>query len=115
MDLLAPTGVMSTLTQIRRVEVNTTVLTKLLPLWRLIIWALAVFVLLIAAAVVRLDVQRLQMDFDRNDRLSREAVLTNERLRMEIDVRKRLGVVQGYAESAELVHLPALVVEERVK
>ena len=115
MDLLAQTGVMSTLTQIRDVEVNGSVFAKLLPLWRLIIWALAVFVLLIAAAVVRMDVQRLQMDFDRNDRLSREATLTNERLRMELDVRKRLGAVQGYADSAELVHLPAHVIVESGK
>ena len=112
MELLSQVGVVSTLTQFKRVEVNPSVLAKLLPLWRLVIWAMAVFVLLLAAAVIRLDVQRLQMDFDRNDRLQREAEVTHERLLLELDVRKRLGAVQHYASSAELVHLPSSVIQE---
>ena len=113
MELLSQVGVVSTLTQFKRVEVNPSVLAKLMPLWRMVIWAMAVFVLLVAAAVIRLDVQRLQMDFDRNDRLQREAEVTHERLLLELDVRKRLGAVQQYASSAELVHLPSSVVEEK--
>jgi len=115
MDLLTQAGVMSTLTQFKRVEVNASVFSKLLPLWRAVIWGLAVFILLVAAAVIRLDVQRLQIDFDRNDRLRSEAVVTQERLLLELDVRKRLGAVQGYAESANLVQLPTAIVSEKNK
>ena len=95
----------STLTQITNVEVNTSVLEKLMPLWRVVIWGLAFFGLVVFAVVVRLDVQRLQMDFDRNDRMRRDAMVTHERLQMEMDVRKRLGAVQGYSTAAELTHV----------
>lgn len=112
MDLLTQAGVISTLTQFKRVEVNPSVLEKLLPLWRVIIWCLAVFILAVSAVVVRSDVQRLQMDFDRNDRMRRHAVVTQQRLHMELDVRKRLGAVQGYASLAEFNHLATTLVLE---
>jgi Na+-transporting NADH:ubiquinone oxidoreductase subunit NqrC len=112
MDLLTHAGVISTLTQIKRVEVNPSVLSRLLPLWRVLIWALAVFVLLVGAAVVRLDVQRLQMDFDRNDRMRHAAQITHERLGLELEVRRRLGAVQAYSNAASLVHVPTSVVGE---
>ena len=110
MDLLTQASMISTLTQITNVEVNTSVIEKLMPLWRIVIWALAFFGLVVFAVVVRLDVQRLQMDFDRNDRMRRDAMVTHERLQMEMDVRKRLGALQGYSAAAELTHVSTQVI-----
>jgi len=109
MDLLTQASMISTLTQFKKVEVNTTVLEKLMPLWRVVLWGVALFALLVMAAAVRLDVQRLQMDFDRNDRMRGDAMVTHERLQMELDVRKRLGAVQGYSSAAELTHVSTQV------
>lgn len=105
MDLLTQASMISTLTQFKNVEVNTSVLEKLMPLWRAVLWGVAFFALMVIAAGVRLDVQRTQMDFDRNDRMRRDAMVTHERLQMELDVRKRLGAVQGYSTAAELTHV----------
>jgi hypothetical protein len=112
MEFLSSVGVMSTLTQFRVADGKPSVWSKIVPLWRVLIWALAVFFLLVTTAVIRLDVQRLQMDFDRNDRMRNHALITQERLLLELDVRKRLGAIQGYASAAELVHVPTTVVRE---
>lgn len=72
---------------------------RLLPLWRHVVWLVALFVVLAVAVVIRIDVQRLEMDLDRNDRAHRTAQVLNERLTMELDARRRLQAVEGMATS----------------
>ena len=84
---------------------------RLLPLWRYAIWVAALFVLLAVAVAVRLDVQRLQMDLDRNDRVLRNATVLHERLNLEMNSRKRLMVVEAYAAQRGLEAAPIVLVE----
>ena len=72
---------------------------RLLPLWRHAVWLTALFAVLAAAVVIRLDVQRLQMDLDRNDRAQSSAVVLHERLALELDARSRLQALEGHAVS----------------
>lgn len=83
---------------------------RLLPLWRHVVWLLALFAVLAAAVVVRLDVQRLQMDLDRNDRAQAATAVMQQRLQLELDARRRLIAVEGYAATidAEPVHATVL-------
>lgn len=75
---------------------------RLFPLWRHAVWLLALFAVSAAAVAVRLDVQQLRKDLDRNTRLERQAAVLNERLRLEIDARRRAVAVEGVAHRLEL-------------
>ena len=70
---------------------------RLLPLWRHLVWLTALFVVLAAWVQVRLDVQQLRGDLDRNTRMTREARITNDRLRLEMDARRRASAVEEVA------------------
>jgi len=72
-------------------------LSRLLPLWRHAVWLVILFVVLAVSVIIRLDVQRLEMDLDRNDRAQRAAQVLNERLTLELDSRRRLQAVEGMA------------------
>ena len=47
--------------------------------------------------VVRLDVQQLRKDINRNARAQREAQLLNDRLRLEFDARSRAVAMEAVA------------------
>lgn len=70
---------------------------RLLPLWRHAVWLSALFVVLAAWVQVRLDVQQLRTDLDRNTRMTREARISNDRLRLEMDARRRASAVEAVA------------------
>jgi hypothetical protein len=72
-------------------------LSRLLPLWRHVVWLVALFVVLAAWAQVRLEVQQLRTDLDRNSRHAREARILNDRLRLEMDARRRAVNVEAMA------------------
>ena len=86
---------------------------RLLPLWRHVVWLVALFIVLAVSVTIRLDVQRLQMDLDRNDRAQRAALVLHERLQLELDARHRLQAVEGMAEQlgatpdAEVILVPS--------
>ena len=70
---------------------------RVLPLWRHAVWLAALFVVLAAWVQVRLDVQQLRTDLDRNSRHTREARILNDRLRLEMDARRRAVNVEAMA------------------
>jgi hypothetical protein len=70
---------------------------RLAPLWRHAAWLAAMFVVILMAIAVRLDVQQLHQDLDRNTRLQREARVLNERLRLELDARRRSVALEALA------------------
>ena len=72
-------------------------LSRLLPLWRHLVWLAILFIVLAVGVVIRLGVQRLEMDLDRNDRAQRAAQVLNERLTLELDARRRLQALEGMA------------------
>lgn len=80
----------------------TQLLRRTLPLWRYGVWATAMFVVLAAAASVRLEVQQLRKDLDRNARVTREARILNDRLRLEIDARRRAVAMEAVAAQLAL-------------
>ena len=59
-------------------------LRRLLPLWRHGVWLCSLFAVLACAAAIRLDVQQMRKDLDRNTRAQREARILNERLQLEV-------------------------------
>ena len=77
-------------------------LSRLLPLWRHAAWLAALFLVCAAAVSVRLDVQQTRKDLDRNMRMEREAQVLNERLRLEMDARRRAVAVEAIAQSLSL-------------
>jgi hypothetical protein len=70
---------------------------RLVPLWRHAAWLLALFVVLAFWVQVRLDVQQLRTDLDRNTRMTREARIQNDRLRLEMDARRRVTALEAVA------------------
>lgn len=77
-------------------------LSRLIPLWRYAVYALTLFAVLAAAATVRLDVQQLRKDLDRNARATREARILNDRLHLEMDARRRILAMEQAAGRLEL-------------
>lgn len=67
------------------------------PMRRYAVAVVLLFLLLAAGVWVRLQVQQLEIDLDRNDRAQRAATVLNERLELELRARRRLHAVQGYA------------------
>ncbi len=74
-------------------------LARLWPLWRHAVWVVALFLVSAVAVSVRLDVHQLRRDLDRNARTQREAQVLNERLRLEIDARRRAVAVDSVADA----------------
>lgn len=82
---------------------------QLLPLWRHVVWGALFFALLAMSVSVRLDVMDLQKDLARNDRLQRDAVVLNERLSLEMAVRRRAASLSQVASTMGLSRDVALV------
>ncbi len=57
----------------------------------------ALFVVLAAWVEVRLEVQALRKDLDRSGRAHREARVLNDRLRLEVDARRRAVAMEAVA------------------
>jgi len=72
-------------------------LRRLLPLWRHGVWLCSLFAVLASAAAVRLDVQQMRKDLDRNTRAQREARILNERLELEVASRRRAVAMEAVA------------------
>ncbi len=72
-------------------------LRRLLPLWRHGVWLAATFAVLACAVAVRLDVQQMRKDLDRNTRAQREASILNERLHLEVASRRRAVAMEAVA------------------
>lgn len=73
------------------------------PLWRYAIWAAALFAVCTFAVGTRLEVQRLRKDLDRIDAEHKAALVKNDRLRLEIDARRRATATRGAAAQIGLV------------
>ena len=86
---------------------------RLLPLWRYAVWVGAAFVLLSGWVAVRVDVQALREDLDKAGRAHREARIANDRLRLELDSRRRAVAMEAAAarlslsQDVEVVRVPA--------
>jgi len=84
---------------------------NVIPLWRHMFWLFAVFTSLVVAVEVRLDVQQSRKDLDRNERAQRAAEVVNDRLRLELDSRRRAEAVEavasrmGIEESVRIVRI----------
>lgn len=77
-------------------------LRRLVPLWRYAVYAMTMFAVLAAAATVRLEVQQLRKDLDRNARATREAQILNDRLHLEMDARRRVLAMEKTATRLDL-------------
>ncbi|MEZ4241871.1 MAG: hypothetical protein R3F59_38120 [Myxococcota bacterium] len=75
---------------------------RLVPLWRHGVWLVALFALLTLWVDIRVDVQQLRSDLDRTNRAHREAQIQRERLRLELDARRRSSALEGLASSLDL-------------
>lgn len=75
---------------------------RALPLWRHAVWGGTLFAVLSLAASVRLDVQQMRKDLDRNARHTREARVLHDRLRLEMDARRRAVAMEAVAAQLQL-------------
>jgi hypothetical protein len=84
---------------------------RLVPLWRHAAWLVALFGVCAFAVHVRLDVQELRKDLDRQGRRETEARVLNERLHLEMDARRRAVAMEqiagrmGLTAQAQVVHV----------
>ncbi len=112
LSLLEPGSVL----EVRLPVVERKALSRLLPLWRYAVWVAAAFVLLTAWVSIRVEVQALREDLDKAGRAHREARIVNDRLRLEIDARRRAVAMEAAAASlalTERVQVVALPAEPR--
>ena len=75
---------------------------RLLPLWRHALWFVLLFAAFAGYVSVRLDVQQLRKDLDRNARAQREAHILNDRLRLEQDTRRQASTMEAVASELQL-------------
>lgn len=86
-------------------------LSRLAPLWRHAVFVTTLFVLLAAWVEIRVEVQQLRKDLDRSGRAFRESRVLNDRLRLELDARRRAVALEAAAarlsvgESARVVRV----------
>lgn len=73
------------------------------PLWRHAVWAAALFAVCTLAVGIRVEVQRIRKDLDRIDAEHRSALVKNDRLRLEIDARRRATATRRAAAEGGLV------------
>jgi hypothetical protein len=83
---------------------------RLVPLWRHGVWLVALFALLTLWVDIRVDVQQLRSDLDRASRAQREARIQNERLRLELDARRRALAMESLAASTGTVEGASVIV-----
>lgn len=82
--------------------IGTFQLARLRPLWRYVVFTVCLFAVTAFAVGVRLDVQQMRKDLDRNARMQREAGILNDRLHLEMDARRRAAAVEVVAASLAL-------------
>ena len=88
-------------------------LSRLAPLWRHAVFVTSLFVLLAAWIEIRVEVQQLRKDLDRSGRTHRESRVLNDRLRLELDARRRAVALEAAAarlsvgESARVIRIGA--------
>jgi hypothetical protein len=88
-------------------------LARLAPLWRHAVFVASLFVLLAAWVEIRVEVQQLRKDLDRSGRTHRESRVLNDRLRLELDARRRAVALEADAarlsvgQSATVVRVAA--------
>jgi hypothetical protein len=76
--------------------------TGLLAWWRHAVWFGLVFAMLAGAVSVRLAVRQSVVDLERNNQLMREATLQHERLRLEVQTRRRGVAMEELAKVMQL-------------
>lgn len=86
---------------------------RLIPLWRHAVWLMSLFAVLSVAASIRLDVQQMRKDLDRHNRVAREARILNDRLRLEVDARRRAVAMEQAAARLQLGPHATIVRVER--
>ena len=74
----------------------------LVALWRHAVWFGLLFAILVGAVSVRLAVRQSVLDLERNNQLMREATLQHERLRLEVQTRRRAVAMEELAKALEL-------------
>jgi len=72
-------------------------LSRLRPLWRYAAFGGCLFLVTAFAVAVRLDVQQMRKDLHQNARMQREALILNDRLRLEMDARRRAAAMEVVA------------------
>lgn len=77
-------------------------LPKLKGFWRFGVFLLCLFGVTAFSVMVRLDVQSVRKDLVQNARTQREAGILNDRLRLEMDARRRAVAVEVVATNLEL-------------
>ena len=82
---------------------------RLAPLWRYAVFFVCLFAVSAFAVAVRLDVQHMRKDFDRNGYLQREASVLNDRLHLEMDARRRAAAMEVIAGQLALSSEAAIV------
>lgn len=86
-------------------------LARLAPLWRHAVFVVALFTLLATWVHIRVEVQQLHKDLDKSGRAFRESRVLNDRLRLELDARRRAVALEAAAarlalgESARVVRV----------
>lgn len=75
---------------------------RLAMLGRYALFTACLFAVSAFAVAVRLDVQQLRKDLDRNTRMQREAGILNDRLHLEMDARRRATAVEVLASQLAL-------------
>ena len=77
-------------------------LRRLRPLWRYAVFTMCLFSVTAFAVAVRIDVQQLRKDLDRNGRMQREAGILHDRLQLEMDARRRAAAMEVVARRLNL-------------
>jgi hypothetical protein len=75
---------------------------RLSPLWRHVVWASLLFSALSIGVTIRVQVQNLRQDLDRNVRAQRESNVVQDRLRLELAARRRAVVLDQAATQLAL-------------
>lgn len=70
--------------------------------WRFGAFSVCLFAVTAFAVMVRLDVQSVRKDLSQNARTQREAGILNDRLRLEMDARRRAVAVEVVATNLDL-------------
>lgn len=84
-------------------------LARMVPLWRHVVWFTALALVIAATVAIHLDVQRMQKDYARTIRTQREARVLQDRLRLELDARRRATAMESLATRHQLIANPLVV------
>ena len=109
MELTQPRASAATASSLGTETLHAPVLVRIAPLWRHGVWLATLFVVLVAAAAIRLDVQQTRADLARNARAVREARILNDRLRLEVDARRRVVAMEAVAARLQMSSVARVV------